>query len=745
MLLLRLREALAEPGTAQERLDHITRIIAANMIAEVCSVYVARADTELELFSTHGLKETAVHKTRLRFGQGLVGDIAAGARPLSLWDAQSHPSYVYREETGEEIFHSFLGVPLLRGGRVLGVLAVQNKAKRHYQEEEVEVLQTVAMVLAEMIGSGDLLDAATDADDIAQRARSLRLIGSGLSAGVALGRVVLHEPRVRIEKLVADDVDDEKARMAEAIADLRGAVDGMLSSLHMAAGGEHREILEAYRMFADDQGWLKRLDEAMDTGLTAEAAVEKVQAENRARMDRVSDAYLRERLHDFDDLSNRVLRHLAGEAGTAAHANLPDDAIVIARTMGAAELLDYDRAKLSAVVLEEGSPTSHVAIVARALDLPLVGRLERLRDQVEQGESIVVDGDTGEVVLRPDADVASAFRETLAAREQKLLRYAALKDELPVTRDGRRISLYHNAGLLMDLHHIEETGADGIGLFRTELQFLVSSTLPRLDAQSDHYSRVLDAAGDKPVYFRTLDIGSDKVVPYLQYSDEENPALGWRALRMTLDRPALLRYQIRALLKAAAGRKLSFMFPMVSDVAEFKAARTVLKKETDRLSRLGRVPPVEIRVGSMLEVPALVWQLPALLDQVDFLSIGSNDLSQFLFAADRNNPKLADRYDVLSPAMLSILRDIIRAADAHGVPVSLCGEMAGQPLEAMALVGLGLRTLSMSPAAIGPVKMMIRSLEADKLATYLDILCDLPDRSVREALGTYARENGIAI
>lgn len=745
LLLRRLHEAMAGPGSAQDRLDHITRIIAANMVAEVCSVYIARRGDVLELFATEGLSPTAVHRTQLKFGQGLVGTIAATASTLNLTEAQSHPNFVYLPETGEEIYRSFLGVPILRGGNVIGILAVQNKTERHYTDEEEEALQTIAMVMAELLGAGDLIDPKELSDRSSVRRMPHRRQGRGLSEGIAFGTVVLHEPRVHVEILVAENPQVELLRLAKGIDDLRQTIDDMLSSAAMAFDGEHREVLEAYKMFAHDEGWRRRLEEAIDSGLTAEAAVERIQSENRSRMDRIDDPYLRDRLHDLEDLSHRLLRHLAGKAGTAAQANLPDNAIVVARAMGPAELLDYDRNKLRAVVLEEGAPTSHVAIVARALDLPLVGRVDDLLERANEGDSMIVDGDSGQIFIRPAADVISAYQESMVLRARKQAEYAALRDEKAITRDGVEISLLMNAGLLVDLPHLEDTGADGIGLFRTELQFMVSSTLPRLKVQSDLYSAVLDAAGDRPVIFRTLDIGSDKVVPYIRRSKEENPALGWRAVRLALDRPALLRYQIRALLIAAAGRQLNFMFPMVSDVAEFLDARAMLDKEVARAERLGHNLPNQIRVGTMLEVPSLAWQLNALLPHLDFVSIGSNDLIQFLYAWDRNNPRIANRYEVLSPTVLSFLGDAIGKCNRAGVPVSLCGEMAGRPLEAMALVGLGLRTISMSPASIGPVKMMIRSLDAGALTSLMADLLSRADRSVREDLKKFALDQGVTI
>lgn len=745
VLLRRLREVMATSADAQARLDHVVRIIAGNMVAEVCSVYLMRAGEVLELFATEGLNRKAVHRTRLRLGEGLVGDIAANARPLNLPDAQSHPLFVYRPETGEEIYHSLLGVPILRGGKMLGVLVVQNRTKRHYTEEESEVLQTVAMVLAELVGAGDLVDPGELREVTGNATLPQRLQGVALSEGLAKGAAVLHEPRVQVEGVIAESPEVEKERLAKALEELRHSIDHMLASADVARGGEHREVLETFKLLSEDRGWRARLEKAVESGLTAEAAALKVQVEIRARMGEASTAYLRERVHDLEDLSNRLLRHLSGSAKTAAGSALPPDAVIVARSMGPAELLDYDRSALRALVLEEGSPTAHVTIVARALGIPVVGRVPGALRMIEPGDEVIVDGDEARIYIRPAGDVLKAYSENMADRAERQASYAALRDEPAVTLDGIRISLNINAGLSVDLQSLDDSGADGIGLFRTELPFMVRSTLPNVTAQRELYTRVLDQAGERPVLFRTLDIGGDKLVPYLAREEEENPAMGWRAIRIGLDRPALLRTQIRALLQAAAGRRLHVMFPMIAEVAEFVAARTLIGKEVDRLVRLGQPLPQVVRTGAMLEVPSLAWQLPALLKRVDFLSLGSNDLMQFMFASDRGNPRLADRYDVLAPGVLSFIRHLVRQCDAADVPLSICGEMAGRPLEAMALIGLGLRNISMPPAATGPVKLMVRSLNSAALSQYLESLYDLPDHSLRNRLHDFAQDHQVMV
>ena len=605
VLLRRLREVMAEPVSAQERLDKIVVLIAANMVAEVCSVYVLRVDGTLELYATEGLNRDAVHRTVLGSDEGLVGLVSSQATAINLSNAQAHPAFAYRPETGEEIYHSFLGVPILRAGNTLGVLVVQNRAKRTYSEEEVEALQTTAMVLAEMIASGELSALAPPGAEPAAR-RSLHLKGMALSEGIALGHVVLHEPRVVVTNYIADDVPKELKHLEAAIETLRTDLDQLLEHGDVVEGGEHRDVLEAYRMFAYDTGWAHKLQEAVMTGLTAEAAVERVQSDTRARMLRQTDPYLRERLHDLDDLANRLMRQLTGRDHAPSRENLPENAILIARSMGPAALLDYDRKRLRGLVLEEGGPQSHVAIVARALGIAAVGEIDNATGIADPGDAIIVDGTAGDLHLRPLPDMEAAYAERVRLRARRQQQYAALRDQPCITKDGEEITLLINAGLSVDLPHIADTGAAGIGLFRTELQFMVAPNFPRASEQYTLYRAVLEAADDKPVTFRTLDIGGDKVLPYMRNIEEENPALGWRAIRLGLDRPALLRTQLRALLRAAGGRSLKIMFPMIATVAEFDQAKELVERELTHLRRHGHKLPDAVEVGSMVEVPSLL-------------------------------------------------------------------------------------------------------------------------------------------
>lgn len=744
-LLARIRDVMASDGNGDSRLARIVAIIAKDMAAEVCSIYIRRAGDVLELFATQGLRASAVRRTRLRVGEGLIGEIAAKQRPLALSNAQSHPNFAYRPETGEEAYHALMGVPILRGGRVVGVLAVQNTAERQFTDEEIEALQTVAMVLAEMVASGitsdraDLLPAETVA------ATPTRLEGARLHSGLALGVAVLHKPRFSIRKIVAEDTRIEHERLRQAVADMHGALDDMLRSTAIGGDGEHRDVLETYRMIAEDVGWLRRIGEAINTGLTAEAAVQKVNDDIHARMSQVSDPYLRERVHDLEDLADRLLQHLIGAEPGGATIPADEDVILIARNLGPAQLLDYHRRRLRGVVLEEGSPYSHLAIVARALDIPVVGQVREAMSRIEHGDRLIVDAEHAQVLVRPSEDVRNLFIKSLEARDQRRAAYAALKDLPAVTLDGVQISVNINAGLLIDLQHLAETDVDGVGLYRTEVPFMVRPELPDVEAQRQIYQKVLEYAGPKPVVFRTLDVGGDKVMPYWPSQQEENPAMGWRAIRVSFDRPAMLRQQLRALIMAGAERDLWLMFPMLTEVREFRYGRSLLDMELERVRARGGRLPRRIEVGAMLEVPALIYQLPELLSLVDFVSIGTNDLFQFLFASDRANYQMSERYDSLSPVALSTLRLILQQCQAARVPVSVCGEMAARPLDAMALLGIGFRTISMSPPAVGPIKATIRGLRLAALESFVASLCTGRQRSVREQLRAYAIDHGVML
>ena len=742
-ILTGLHEVMAKRGSAQHKLDKVVDLIAEAMVSEVCSIYLLR-DNALELSATHGLRKEAVHVTRLAMGEGLVGTIAEEGRILNLDEAANHPAFAYRPETGEERYHSFAGVPIIRRETVIGVLAVQHAEPRRYDDVEIEALQTVAMVLSEMIASARLVDGARAS---LRNAGMQRLVGLKLVAGMAKGVAVFHQPKVIIEHTVADDIEAERARVYSAFRKMREQIDHMTREAEFGTAGEHNEILETYKMFAYDEGWSRRINEAIDSGLTAEAAIERVQQRTRARMREIDDPLLKERMHDLEDLSNRLLRIVSGRMGTAAQTGLAKDAILIAKNLGPAELLEYDRRRLKGVVLEEGSLTAHVTIVARAMGVPVVGRIGDIRHIANEGDMILADGDAGTVVVRPNRTLINAFDQRMSQSQKRRAEFAAIRNLPAQTKDGERIGLMVNAGLAEDAAMLEGAGADGIGLFRTEFQFLIAATLPGRESQLRLYRSVLEAAGDKPVVFRTVDIGGDKALPYLQdHKDEsENPAMGWRALRLSLERKALMKAQARALLEASAGKVLRVMFPMVSEPWEFDEARALFEEQIEWAQTAKRALPSRIEFGAMLEVPSLAEMLDILLPKIDFLSIGTNDLTQFLFAADRADPRLAERYDWLSPAILRFLRRVSNQAREAGIPVRVCGEMAGRPLEAMSLIGIGIDSFSITPAAVGPIKAMVRSIDAAAVRARVEALLAKPPANMRKALADWARRHSVSI
>ena len=742
VLLQKLRDVLASREGGQERLDRIVRLIAETMATEVCSIYLRRDARTLELCATQGLNPDSVHLTRMRFGQGLVGRVAQQNAPINTADAPRTPGFRYMPETGEEIYSGFLGVPIQRLGESLGVLVVQNKAQRKFSDDDLHGLEIVAMVIAEMAEAGAFTGTGDMGGIAPPHTGPVFFRGIQGQEGVAEGVVHLHDPHIVIANPVSDDPDAEHARLHVALHKLRGEVDRLLDDDAVEDRGEAAEVLQTYAMFARDRGWIARLEEGIREGLAAEVSVEKEQSAIRQRMARMTDPYLRERFHDLDDLSNRLLRLLSGQRHDRH--DLPEGAVLVARNIGPAELLDYGR-KLSAIVLEQGSVGSHAAIVARALGIPLVLQAERVTREALDGDAILVDGDVGLVHLRPEDSVRTAFREKMAMRAEAQERYTALRDLPAQALCGSVVALHMNAGLMADLPSLVGSGAEGVGLFRTELQFLVRAKVPRRAEQAALYSRILDAGRGKRVVFRTLDIGSDKVLPYMRPTDEPNPAMGWRAIRLGLDRRGVMRMQMQSLIRGANGRALAVMFPMIAQFEEFRTARQLVLDEVERERAKGHAVPERIEIGAMLETPSLAFAPDAFFEMVDFVSIGGNDLKQFFFAADRENERVRRRYDTLNVSYLTFIGQIVARCARHATPVSFCGEDAGRPLEALCFAAMGLRSLSMRPASIGPVKDLLRRCNLDDARAAIDAACASGAQSVRPAMMAWLEERGIAL
>lgn len=744
-LLREVRDVMMGKDKVQSKLDKLVTLISSRLHADVCSIYIMRPGQVLELYATAGLNKQAIHKTRLAIGQGLVGEIASEATPLNLADAQSHPKFAYRPETGEEIYRSFVGVPILTHHQVIGVLVVQGKQERLYSELQMEVLQTVAMVVAELAVSQQLVDYMALARERVTAGESHSCTGHKLSPGLAKAPAVLHRPNIEITKLVADDVAAEEVRLTHAVQALQRSVETLMDNPYIRENQTHADIMETYHMFTQDQGWLGNLVAAVQTGLTAEAAVKKVLEDLHVRLASAKNPYVRQRIEDLEDISTRLLHHLCGVGFTASQDALPERFILVARSLGPAELLEYPHQSIKGIVLEKGSAGSHITLIARMMDIPVVSGVEEVTDIIRSGDMVVVDGDNGEVYIRPSDDFRQEVASHIALKEKQHEDFQKTRGLPSITHDGVEIAINLNVGLHLDAMQMAAEDVHGIGLYRTELPYLAATAFPTVEAQRKIYQQVLDNADGKPVVFRTFDIGGDKEVPYLHTDAEENPAMGWRATRIGLDQPMLLRHQLRALLEAAGAREAHIMFPMIATAAELVEAKNLLQLELANVKQETGVEPSKLRVGVMLEIPSLLFDLDALLPQVDFISIGSNDLLQFFFAADRSNDRVSSRYDALSPAVLRMMRFIFTRCEAAGVSVGFCGNMVTRPLEAMALLACGLRSVSIPPASIGLIKNMIRSVNLKDLSSYMEMILERKEATLRSHLLSYARDHKVQL
>ena len=731
VLLKRLRDSLAEPGKGQARLDRIVKLIASSMSAEVCSIYLKKDIKTLELFATEGLRAGAVHFTKLKIGQGLVGKIAHTATPINTSNAPETKGFQFMPETGEEIFPSFLGVPVQRLGEVLGVLIVQNSFSRIYNDDEVYGLEIVAMVIAEMTELGEFTE-SNGTEITAQHNHARTFEGIIGNEGIAVGKVFLHDPMIKIANPIADNPKAEKAKLSIAFKKLQTEAKKMSATNLQNKTAEYLEVFESYQMFTRDKGWRKRMEASIEGGLSAPVAVEKEQSEIRSRMSRLADPYIRDRLYDLDDISNRLIRILT-KTDAKIDKGKVKKAILVARNIGPGELLDYG-ANISGVILEEGSVGSHATIVARALAIPLLIKANGIRQESRDGDLVILDANNGYSYLRPEETVRKDYVDKLASQEVAQGQYLELKNKPAKTTDGTKITLMMNAGLMIDLPFLEKSGAEGIGLYRTELQFLTQEKVPKRSEQVAFYSHILDVASGKPVNFRSLDIGSDKFLPYLKRLKEPNPALGLRAIRVTLDRSGIMRMQVQALIRGAQGRPIRILFPFVTELNEFKHARRIVLSEVEKEKKLNRIVPKEIKIGAMLETPSLAFSTDEFFQLVDFISIGGNDLKQFFFAADRENELVRARYDSLNLSYLNFLEGIVTRAKSFDTPINFCGEDAGKPHEAVAFMAIGLTNLSMRPVSIGRIKSLIRSVSLKEVRLIIKNARASGKSSVREEI-----------
>lgn len=738
-VLKALRDLMSKQLPHQKRLDKIVSLVADCLHVNVCSLYVLRPGDMLELFATKGLDERAIHETFLRVGEGLIGEVALQRKTLVFKNAWEHPSFVYKPETKEKAFKSLLGVPIIRGDTLLGVIAIQTTHTQEFSDDITHLMQTIAMVLAEILATYQL----EVKENLVQVESRSKVDGVRLIDGIAVGQAVLHKRAERITDILAKNTGTELKKLQTALNAVEQDIRQMLDAEEIQS--DQKEILNAYLLFTQDKGWINKITKAIGTGLTAQAAVQKISDETSERMEKIQDTYIKERIHDLKDVSNRLIQHLNGKGEKLKSTKLPKNTILVAHSMGPAELLDYDTEKIKAIVLEEGSQTMHVVIVARSLNIPVLGGIKNIFSLINTDDELAVDTTKGILYINPSNEVLDDFDHKLQTQKRVTAQYQKLKKLPGITLDGIPVSLSVNAGLSTDLLMAEGTYFDGVGLYRTELPFMTSEQLPDVENQTEIYKRAILSLNGKPIVFRTLDIGSDKVLPYFENSGEKNPAMGWRSIRITLDRRALLRGQLRAFIRASQGKELRIMFPMISSINEFLDAKKTLQIELERERQKGGVLPCAVKVGTMLEVPSLIFQLNELVKLVDFVSIGTNDLAQFLFATDRGNPMIWDRYDSLSPAMLKALKYINDICKEAGVPCSVCGEMASKPLEAMALIGIGFTSLSMTPAALGAIKAVVRTMNQKEVADYLKTQLSLPSATIRDKLKSYAMDHDIFI
>lgn len=728
-ILQKIQHDISENTETSVKLERAMELIAQGFNADAVACYITVDDTYLELFCKYGIEDE--YKGNIRYGETITGEIALQRRSIAKTDESSLT------------FKSALGSPMLRWNKTAGVILIINKKPRQYTEEETSMLETIAMFLTTFFSTEEINIYKKKL--IKSRGLNLkdRLKGVVLNKGFGVGCAVVHQRRQALVKIFAEDKNVEIARLEDAKERMNKSLDEKFNATRLGIG-EHTDILETYRMFAKDKGWYKKISDNIEIGLTAEAAVEKAYEDMWNRLSTSPDSYLRERLLDLRDVADRLRLFLDGNNNTNIE-NSNEDIIIVAQTMGPADLMDYDYKKIRGLIIEDGTPTMHVAIVAKALNIPVIAKIRGIFKDVKDGELLGIDGQEGYVYINPADNIKEKFKSRQKDMALVLEQLSKLKRFPNKTLDGYRIKLNINIGLDFDMDYLESTKCDGIGLYRTEIPFMSSDKMPDVEKQISFYKKLIDRAGNKNVVFRSLDVGSDKLLPYWQDMNEDNPAIGWRSIRITLDRRAILRKQMKAFIRATAGKELHVMFPMIASLEEFLDAKETLMLELEKEKRNGQDVPTDVKVGLMIEVPSVIFQLDEILKYADFISVGTNDLAQFVFACDRGNPRITDRYDVLSAPFLRVLREIIKKADKAGVPCSVCGEMASNPIEAMVLIGLGYRRLSVAGSAYSSIKNMIRSLRVQDIADYVQILLKSPKRTLRPQLLSYACDHAIAI
>jgi len=736
-LFKRVSEALSKPQTLPTRLSHALKAISLDMGAKVAILYLLTPDRYLEVYAVYDSENPHHKKIRFRVGEGVVGFIAASGKGVICDNISRHPNFLFRPGIADHVNLAFLGAPLISSKGVVGVLTLQNHPSKPFEKWREKDLIEIANYFAKLPELERFPILNTEEGKISGMQT---LQGISFNPGLAIGTVVLHQPYSWKETDCSLNPKEESLRLKMAIRDMIESIDRLVESTPPLEK-DTQEVLSSYRMIASDRGWIRKMQEYVHKGLTAESAVQKVRRHTRERFAQIGNQVLKGRISDVEDLASRLLKHLSGKDSVSE--DLPESTILVAHNLGPAELLDYDRRFIKGLVLEEGIHTAHVAIVARALDIPVVGRVPLLLTHVDAGDKLIVDGEQGTVIVNPNSEALQDAREKKTQMKEWQVLNKELHDSPCQTLDGIPITLTLNAGLPIDLHHLEEVPFEGVGLYRTEIPFMMRSSFPDVKVQTEIYRDVFEQAKGHSVTFRTLDIGGDKIVPYMWRIQDENPVLGWRAIRVSLDKPAILRQQVRALIHASQGKELRLLFPMVSDISEYREARQHVEHEWNRSQQSQISLPASLTYGVMLEVPSIVDQLEPLLKEVDFISVGTNDLFQFFYACDRTNPNVSNRYDVLSSSFLGYLQKIQMACEAAKVPINICGEMAGKPLEALALLAIGYRSLSVAGPSAGHLKKMILSLPLKETEKFLSDALGTYSPSLRPNLLSFAKQHHI--
>lgn len=716
-------EQISKNNAMPEKIDVIIKSILTSTNCQSILLYATVDENYLELMGHHGAKD---YKTNIRYDEGIIGKSATNKRT----------------EIGFEENKSIISTPIMRLHSTIGALVLIKNNTEDFTDTQIELIEMFSLPLADLMSSkefNEYRNQITREKGIVIR-NTLR--GVSLNKGYGVGKVILHHRHRELVNIFADNKEVEHSKLAEARRKMIEYIDNKINQAG-AYIGNTTDIIEAYKMFALDKGWYKKISADIDKGYTAEAAIEHVYDDMWNKLSATNDSYIKEKLYDLRDVSDRLRSFVAGDEHQNTQSD--DDVIIVAQTMGPADLMDYNYEKIRGLVIEDCTPTMHVVIVAKALNIPVLAKIHGIIKEVPVGETIAINGNEGTLIINPTDTIIREYKNK--SRGLKKI-FSELEELSPLpnkTLDGMKINLAMNYGLELDYDYIKPTNCDGIGLYRTEITFMSSDKIPDVESQRRQYSRLYDAIGNKKLIFRSLDVGSDKFLPYWGEIKEDNPAIGWRSIRITLDRRSILRQQIRAMLRASEGRELNIMFPMVSTLEEFLEAKETLMMEYEREKQRGRPTAKKVNTGIMIEVPSILFQLDEILQHVDFVSVGTNDLYQFVFACDRGNPRLSDRYDVLSAPFLKLMKNIVDKCNQYKVYCSVCGEMASNPLEAMALIGLGYRNLSVSGASYANIKKMILSIKNEDVTDYIKSLLKSSKKTIRPQLYAYAYDHAIAI